>query len=567
LSIEVALVHTNSGRIGALSAIVQLPTLLEILSADKEYHAVMSCHARASRGTRNASPSKNFQGRFGRLFKNLPPATYGDSDAANNTNLAGLAEAMKGGLDPAKDGNDDEESCMPALYTYLGQFIDHDLTFDPVSTLDAKSDPDALLDFRSPAFDLDNVYGRGPDDQPYLYNVDNTFVLGAPLSGTKGNTDLQRNVNGRAIIGDPRNDENKILSQLQGLFLRFHNRLIKEGKTFDEAQRLLRFHYQYMVLNDFLSRIVDQRVLAGLRGANGLFDKSALKFYPVAGKRFIPVEFSGACYRFGHSMVRPGYRMNDNDVSLLNIFRPRSDKNMSQSLTGNEPIPAELGIDWGRFIDIDCREYGTFPLPENKECISPADKKRLQLAYRIDSSIVDPLANLPLSVAGGLPVSLAERNLKRGRTYGLPSGQAVAKAMGVKPLCDSEIVIGVAADSLPGHPAKVNPSIVDPTNAKKFGYNPCVFKGNCPLWTYILAESGLNKVQEPVPAKNVTRPANALNTCKLGLVGGRIVAETFLGLMFQDKYSYLNSDPSWTPTSGNTYKFKDFVSFALGTTN
>jgi hypothetical protein len=306
-------------------------------------------------------------------------------------------------------------------------------------------------------------------------------------------------------------------------------------------------------------------VLARLRGANGLFNKAALQSYPVAGKPFIPVEFSGACYRFGHSMVRPGYRMNDNDASLLNIFNPRSDKGMSQSLTGNEPVPAELGIDWGRFIDVDCREYGTFPLP--KANVSDADKRRLQLAYRVDTSIVDPLANLPLSVAGGPPVFLAERNLKRGRTYGLPSGQAVARAMGVKPLCDSEIMIGDAADPVPGEEPAKNHSIVDPANAKKFGYNPEAFKGNCPLWTYVLAESGRNKVKEAVPAKNVTRPADALNTCKLGVVGGRIVAETFLGLMFQDRFSYLNIDPSWAPKKGTAYKFKDFVSYALDMTN
>src|SRR6185437_15636315 len=115
-------------------------------------------------------------------------------------------------------------------YTYFGQFIDHDLTFDPASSLQKQNDPDALVDYRTPRFDLDNVYGRGPDDQPYLYEDGRTFILGRKLSGAQANPrarDLPRSaVNDakshphRAIIGDPRNDENVIVSQLQGLFHR-----------------------------------------------------------------------------------------------------------------------------------------------------------------------------------------------------------------------------------------------------------------------------------------------------------------------------------------------------------
>jgi hypothetical protein len=124
---------------------------------------------------------------------------------------------MEADPDPPSDGPDPEESAIPALYTYFGQFIDHDLTFDPVSVLTQAADPDGLVDFRTPALDLDNLYGRGPNDQPYMYDPDGKHLaLGDPLSGegVPDAKDLPR-FRGRALIGDPRNDENTIVSQLQ----------------------------------------------------------------------------------------------------------------------------------------------------------------------------------------------------------------------------------------------------------------------------------------------------------------------------------------------------------------
>src|SRR6266446_7654048 len=134
-------------------------------------------------------------------------------------------------------------AAYPLFYTYLGQFIDHDLTFDPASSLQQQDDPDGLVDFRTPRFDLDCVYGKGPDDAPYLYTSDNRFIQGRPLTGAASNPnarDLPRSqptdpsqpedINNprRAIIGDPRNDENVIVSQFQGLMHRFHNKLMSE---------------------------------------------------------------------------------------------------------------------------------------------------------------------------------------------------------------------------------------------------------------------------------------------------------------------------------------------------
>jgi hypothetical protein len=497
-------------------------------------------HSVPIRGLMSAKTSPLFQGRFGRMFRSLPPAKFGSTEAENLTNLAKLGQAMSATFDPPKDGKDDEESGIPALYTYLGQFIDHDITFDPASSLQKQNDPDALTDFRTPAFDLDNVYGRGPDDQPYLYDGGKTFLLGAPLQGGDPNArDLARNGANpsRALIGDPRNDENSLVSQLQGLFLRFHNRIVADnpGLDFGEYQKLVRFHYQYVVLNDFLPRIIHSSVLNDLK-SGGKYDRNKLKFFHWKHEPFMPVEFSVAAYRLGHSMIRPAYRLNDNDATLLPIFPVLSQK-LKVGLTGFQAMDPIRGIDWGRFIDIDIRAYDG----------SDADiKKRLQFAYRIDPSLVNPLADLPPEVASN-PSSLGQRNLERAWRLGLPSGQNVAKAMHVKPIDDKLIILGKGTDA------------ADP-DAKKILDVSNVFAGNCPLWTYILVEAAMNQEPVKIPVKeNIT-----ITTPRLGPVGGRIAAEVFLGLMFGDNNSLLNLDPDWTPKSGANFALKDFVKYALG---
>ncbi|MEA2727910.1 MAG: hypothetical protein QOF70_2385, partial [Acetobacteraceae bacterium] len=227
-----------------------------------------------------ATRSPLFQGRFGRMFRNLPAARFGSTEGDNIANLAALADAMTATFDKPTDGPDPEESGIPALYTYLGQFIDHDITFDPVSMLTKMQDPDGLVDFRSPALDLDNIYGRGPNDQPYMYDG-LKFRLGDALigQGVPDANDLPRFA-GRALIGDPRNDENSIVSQLQGLFHRFHNRMIDDnaGLDFEAAQQRVRFHYQYMILNDFLPRIIHSAVLDDLKTA-GHYDRGKIKYF------------------------------------------------------------------------------------------------------------------------------------------------------------------------------------------------------------------------------------------------------------------------------------------------
>jgi hypothetical protein len=524
--------------------------------------AAFAHHGKPLRGLMSTAKSPSFQGSFGRMFRSLPAATYGATDAQSRAALMTLGDAMTSSFDPPKDGFDGEESGIPALYTYFGQFIDHDITFDPMTTLIQHSDPDALTDFRTPALDLDNVYGRGPGDQPYMYdNGGPKFLLGTPLDN--GAPDLARNNANpaRALIGDPRNDENSIVSQFQALMLRFHNRVVDDnpGLDFPSLQNVVRWHYQWVVVYDFLTRIVSAPVLDALK-TNGQYDKKNLEFFHWKNDPFMPVEFSVAAYRLGHSMIRPGYRLNDDDSTLLPIFPippktiPEIPGGIPNGLTGFQAMAQNRGIDWGRLIDLagDVRAYGDDPDKVNPP--NAAMKKRLQFAYRIDTSVVTPLRVLPNTVASDPPPSLPQRNLLRGFELGLPTGQSVARAMGVTALKDEEIVIGKAVDTPSGDDVLGKLSDLPKLSA---------FRGKCPLWTYILAEAANTRTALPIPVQ----PAMKINTPQLGPVGGRIVAEVFLGMLFGDNDSFLTADPEWVPTigkAGKNFALRDIVAYALG---
>ncbi len=549
--------------------------------------------------------SSQSEGKFGRIFRSLPSAVWSE-DALRD--LAGAckdqkenrmsAEPERSDINPSlpkappEDGNksrlhdDEENKGIDAGYTYLGQFIDHDITFDPASSLQQRNDVDALVDFRTPALDLDSVYGSGPEDQPYMYTADGRkFQLGRDLfEGKEGDViakDLPR-FNRRALIGDKRNDENVIVSQLHSIFLQFHNRLADAHETWDfaEIQRQVRWHYQYVVLNDFLRKItsveVYENVLPHLSNRSSIFDHPPrLHFYHPSNEAFMPIEFAAAAYRFGHSMVRPIYRLNTKltggnqppDLTCPNeidrgidgrqfIFAGLKDR----GLNGFDEFPQEWAIDWNLFFD----------LTEDKE--SRIAKDRTQPAYKIDSSLVNPLAFLPeFSQVDKQPPldnvkklqpdpqldrqkrpvinNLAFRNLLRGMSMGLPSGQDVARAMGYEPLQDSELKVGKAINN---EKEKIKYDEL-PTLASIHKD----FIGKAPLWYYILAEAAHDWQMNGGTTETST---------SLGKVGSRIVLETLVGLLLYDSHSFLRQAPAWKPEIGKKENFDmpDFIKYALG---
>jgi hypothetical protein len=475
----------------------------------------------APRGQRLVPGSR--AGRFGRMFPFL--AACEPSDRAIDA-LVDVTAKTRSVTNPD----------IPAGYTYLAQFVDHDITFDPTSQLQRDNDPRALVNFRTPRFDLDSLYGSGPADQPFLYDWKCSdpgarLLIDHTERGERALLDLPRNRQGRALIGDKRNDENLILAQLHLLFIRFHNRVVDSlcacpaplqgAELFEEAQRIVRWHYQWIVAHDLLARIVGPDMAhAVLRDeVRGSAPKVERRFYTWKGEPAIPVEFSGAAYRFGHSMVRPSYRLND--TTAAHVF-PIPHQG-GPTLTGFQDLPRTHTIQWDRFFFL-----GT------------ADERQ-GLSMKIDVRLSSPLAHLPQAVAEH-GSKLAQLNLLRGRALGLPSGQDVARAMTVEVLADDDLLEpGLTPDTVP---ADVRESLLRST----------------PLWFYILCEA--QKAGDQWGGLEGGR--------HLGPVGGRIVAELLVGLLEADPHSYLRQWPAWTPTlrradpaaSTDDFTMIDLVAFA-----
>lgn len=425
-------------------------------------------------------------GPFGRMFRKLaawvPP---GASEVEKDTNIRALAETMfeVDGRDPALDNKK-----IPAGYTYFGQFVDHDITFDPASSLTKQNDPNRLHNFRTPRFDLDNLYGEGPDDEPFLYDRSNPhkFLIGKG-EGPGNELDLPRNLQETALIGDKRNDENIIVAQLQLAFLLLHNKIFdavvaEEGlqgrEAFSRAQELVRWHYQYVVLFDFLPRLCGTELVSRIIDFDDPDPSDIrLKYYRPKEAPYLPVEFSVAAYRLGHSMIRGGYALNSVVRGVPIFVEDPNPANELVDLRGFRGLPAQWTIDWRLYLDFGVKGA------------------EVQLSRKIDSRLARALRRIQ---PGG--ASLAELNLLRGFRMGLPSGQAVARAMKARVFTNAELGIDSA---LAGREA--------------------------PLWLYILKEAEKGGGET------------------LGEVGGRIVAEVFIGLAKHDPNCFLNVDPGWTP--------------------
>jgi len=343
-------------------------------------------------------------GRFGPMFPDRD-ACEADVDA-----IEALVARMADRKEEIRQNDD-----IPAGFTYLGQFIDHDLTFDPTPIADRQHDPRGLLNFRTPRLDLDSVYGLGPVVQPYLYDWDaeppgtRLLVGGSPRDGVE---DLPRNDQNRAVIGDPRNDENLIVAQLHLLFIRFHNAVVDHlaagrtpaGKRFEEARQIVCRHYQWIIVHDFLPAVLGKGMAETVLARR--------EFFKWRDQPFIPLEFSGAAYRFGHSMVRDRY-----GLKRLPATGTGPPTTPFGDLAGHSALTHAHVIDWERFFDL-----GTPRGP--------------QPSFAIDTVLAPPLFELPEDEP-----MLARRNLLRGRKLGLPSGQDVADALGAAVLEPEELEI------------------------------------------------------------------------------------------------------------------------------
>jgi hypothetical protein len=465
---------------------------------------------------------------FGRLFPDLPAfakANPGLDDAM-------LALGAQGGLLDAKDDlsagpialitnpalsvNNPDNPTHTAGTHFVGQFIDHDITFDTSSKLGVTTDPFTSPNGRTPVLDLDSVYGDGPVGSPALYEPADLSKLliesgGTFADGSPGFEDLPRTADGTAIIGDPRNDEHMMIAGLHCAFMKFHNAQVDDARgaglsypdDYLQAQQLTTWHYHWLVLHEFLPLFVGPDMVNDVL-VNGR------QFYTVGlGQAFMPVEFQGACYRFGHSMVRPSYRASlkgneDGSPFFGFIFDPGQNNVTSDpsDLRGGFRAPRRF-IGWQTFFD-----FADGNVKRNKQ---------------IDTHISSPLFTLPLGAIAShdQPTVLPQRNLLRQVTWSMPSGQAVAAKMGVTPL--------------------INPEL------QEYGHR---LDQNTPLWYYALKEAQV--------------VASGLH---LGPVAGRIVAEVLIGLIQSDPNSYLNANPSWTPTvpiSNPSLGFRmvDFLTYA-----
>lgn len=473
-------------------------------------------------------------GRFGRMFPGLRPF----AQPSRHLSEALLELGRPGGIldaqddlaagpvrlitDPALNIHNQNNPAHTAGTTFMGQFMDHDLTFDLASRLGRPTKPRNSINRRTPAFDLDSVYGGGPSATPELYvpaDADSRELPARLKVGFGGRfEDLPREpATNAAVIADPRNDENLMIAGLHAAFLCFHNRAVDllegerrdpQASLFGQARRLTTWHYQWLILHEFLPLFIGQALVDEiLRGGRRFFR-------PSAG--FIPVEFQAAAYRFGHSMVRPSYRANlagdaGGQPFFGMIFDPAGEGAADPvDLRGGACAPRRF-IGWQTFFDF-----------------GGAYSAEVRPNKRIDTSISTPLFHLPAGTIAGAEkavLALPQRNLLRQVTWQLPSGQSVARHMGLPALAAADL-----------------------GELRGLGHG---LERSTPLWYYVLKEAEIVE-----------------GGLRLGPVGGRIVGEVIIGLLQLDRRSYL-ARPGWRPTlparSGRVtgdFRMVDFLTVA-----
>ena len=404
--------------------------------------------------------------RYARMFPELP------AFEPDETFLHAIGRA--GGPCDCDDDTDQTASLgeEAAGWPIFGQFVAHDITADR-SALQSHVNPATLRNARAPRLDLECFYGDGPVGHPFLFQRADPakFLLGA------NGADVPRNAEGIAIIGDPRNDSHMLMAQIHLAMLKAHNAFVDDARdrgvpeqaVFATAAREMRWHYQWVLLDEFLPALVGRALVDEIV-------RDGPRWFRPGDDVFIPLEFADAAYRYGHCQIRQKYQLNQ-ETEPVPIF---------PDLLGFRPVPYERRVDWTLLFD----GSGT---------------TTAQRAKKIDGRLPRSLIHLPVAITGDCEIdeyhSLAVRDLQRGRGVGLPSGEAVAQHLGLRPLSAEEV--GLAAKG---------------------------WTGPTPLWYYVLREAA------------VTTSGN-----RLGPVGGRIVAEVLMTLLNRDPTSVRLTNPDWTP--------------------
>ncbi len=362
-------------------------------------------------------------GRYGRMF-DLPALVADETVLQRIGASGGFCDDSAEEVAAVRAGDADIEAGWP----FFGQFVAHDLTADR-SPLARHAELDSLANLRSARANLEPLYGPGPATSPFLYQRND------PAKLLEFDGDVPRNHEGTATIGDPRNDSHIFMSQLQVAFIRAHNRLVDrlsaEGAAdrdlFETARRDLTWHYQWVIINEFLPQLVGSDLVNTILACGP-------RFYRPEGAPFIPVEFADGAYRYGHSQIQETY-----------VLRPgREAVRFFPDLMGFGPI-GDRTVDWALFFDVRGHQVA-------------------QRAKRIDGRLVSSLISLPEAISGEVSnsayASLAVRDLQRGHGLGLPSGESVARLIGADVLSEDEI--GLPRDG---------------------------WSGETPLWIYIQREA------------------------------------------------------------------------------
>ena len=453
------------------------------------------------------------------LQKNPDNLLPSDNPAETVRYLTRLGETMRD-----EPENPDFNSTIPAGYTYFGQFVDHDLTLTAeakdidlerpeLAPLSLAQVQEKIKNVRTPTLDIDPLYGATSDGRSVPRHCGELLLSLVSPSGQKppgkdNNNDLPRkpktpdrpDIDREALIGDPRNDENLIISQLHVAFIRAHRNLVRARMSFDDAKEMLVRHYQWLIIHDFLRKVANTEIV------DDILTHGNRIFRPKRCEPYMPLEFSAAAYRFGHSMVRSKYDYNVNfnketAATLGQLFA--ATRFQGKEFEEYETLPEKWIIEWDRFVE-----------------------RRGNRARKIDTRIVE--FDLPQQPGTSVKKikQLAVRNLLRGYLLRMPVGQKVAAALGCPVMSPAQI-----------ERAAANKEQLEVLHEGKF-------LERTPLWFYILAE--------------------ASDRYELGPVGSTIVAEVLIGLVRWSKHSILKQ-PDWKPTLGQKpglFFLEDFFRFA-----